>query len=47
VGEDEDSFVELWHILAIIALILLCAESLLSNFYLRRSQVLEADAAVT
>ena len=38
-GEDEDSFIEIWHILAIMALILLCAESLLSNFYLRRSEL--------
>ena len=46
VGKDEDSFVEFWHILAIMALILLCVESLLSNFYLRRSQLLESDGTV-
>ncbi|HAY45970.1 MAG TPA: hypothetical protein DCY55_06750 [Gammaproteobacteria bacterium] len=42
---DDTPIIELWRILAMLALFLLIAESLLSTFYLRRAQLLESHGA--
>jgi hypothetical protein len=43
--KDDTPIIELWRIIAMLALLLLIAESMLSTFYLRRAQLLEAQGA--